>query len=730
MAYADSQLRGWYYNCFLFWYQLHVVVVVVVVGQNTNFSFPEFPADAFTSGTLTSVNEVIVKDGALSFSPSAVANDSLTAARALYSRQVEFRDSSSSSSDGAGADAVVVASFSTNFTFIIETKARYSNPVCHGADGLVFVIVPDDKLVGDSGGHLGVLYSGHNNESSSHVFAVEIDTYRNYQYGDPSDCHVGVDVNCLNSTQLVDLKLQADPSSSSSSSSRESCILKSNTSITVSIDYDSQLKRVQVSLKGGPGRAPDEEFANMTVQELDLSSVFKDRMYVGFSAATGQFGCVESHTVTSWNFSSTGLPASAAAAGSKLAAHIFNKAPEVPIFTFAVVAGLGLLLVTFLFVFDNLRRRKNNGFGADSVQYDQLLDGQPRRFTFKELNIATKGFNPSELLGQGGFGSVYRGKLQSSDSSSSSPITWVAVKQLAQGSHQGQREFLAELTTISKIRHKNLVQLQGWCHERGQLLLVYDYMSNGSLDRLLDSGCSSSSSSSTTRSSDPHEQQLQVLSWDRRFHIVTGIVAALSYLHNEWQQCVLHRDVKPSNVMLDENFNAHLGDFGLARLIDHNKMAWTTMVAGTIGYMSPEFVHRGRATKQSDVYSFGALALEVACGRRPVDSSLAETEVVLLDCLWRAHERGELLCMMDPKLDGEFDVAQATCLLHVGLLCCHPDPDARPSMVLARQILSGDQPSPPLPAKRPHMIFDTMIQASEFTPLLSGSSSQTLNPKP
>jgi interleukin-1 receptor-associated kinase 1 len=452
-------------------------------------------------------------------------------------------------------------------------------------------------------------------------------------------------------------------------------------------------------------------------------------MYVGFSAATGQFGCVESHTVTSWNFSSTGLPASAAA-DSKLAAPIFNNTPEVRIFTFAVVAGLGLLLVTFLFVFDNLRRRKNNKFGADSVQYDQLLDGQPRRFTFKELNIATKGFNPSELLGQGGFGSVYRGKLQSSDSSSSSPITWVAVKQLAQGSHQGQREFLAELTTISKIRHKNLVQLQGWCHERGQLLLVYDYMSNGSLDRLLDSGCSSSSSSSTTRSSDPHEQQLQVLSWDRRFHIVTGIVAALSYLHNEWQQCVLHRDVKPSNVMLDENFNAHLGDFGLARLIDHNKMAWTTMVAGTIGYMSPEFVHRGRATKQSDVYSFGALALEVACGRRPVDSSLAETEVVLLDCLWRAHERGELLCMMDPKLDGEFDVAQATCLLHVGLLCCHPDPDARPSMVLARQILSGDQPSPPLPAKRPHMIFDTMIQASEFTPLLSGSSSQTLNPKP
>ncbi|RWR77340.1 L-type lectin-domain-containing protein [Cinnamomum micranthum f. kanehirae] len=217
----------------------------------------------------------------------------------------------------------------------------------------------------------------------------------------------------------------------------------------------------------------------------------------------------------------------------------------------------------------------------------------PKRFSFKELLLATRNFAEYGKLGEGGFGGVYRGFLGEMNLD-------VAVKRVLRGSKQGRKEYVSEVKTISRLRHRNLVQLLGWCHERGDLLLVYEFMPNGSLDFHL-------------------FNKKRLLGWAVRYKIATGLASALLYLHEEWEQCVVHRDIKSSNVMLDSNFNAKLGDFGLARLVDHEHGLQTTVIAGTMGYLAPECVTTGKASKESDVYSFGVVALEIACGRRPVE---------------------------------------------------------------------------------------------------------------
>ncbi|CAM6013028.1 unnamed protein product, partial [Sphagnum balticum] len=309
-----------------------------------------------------------------------------------------------------------------------------------------------------------------------------------------------------------------------------------------------------------------------------------------------------------------------------------------------------------------------------SMRFDTLGLG-PRNFTYKQLNVATRNFSDSELLGRGGMGSVYRGVLRPEN-------VVVAVKRIRDESKKGEQGFLAEATSISQIRHRNLVQLQGWCYEDRNLLLVYDFMSNGSLDQWLYNNTHKARS-----------KYARGLSWELRYSILSGVAAALAYLHEEWQQCVLHRDIKPSNVMLDAEFNAHLGDFGLARLVDHQKVEKTTMMAGTLGYMAPEMPYTGKATKETDVYSFGVLVLEVVCGRHPVDTMSLEIEpddVLLVNRVRRAHDAGKLLSVQEICIESE----QKSLVLRLGLLCSLPQPSARPSMRVVKQVLSSAHSSP------------------------------------
>ena len=381
------------------------------------------------------------------------------------------------------------------------------------------------------------------------------------------------------------------------------------------------------------------------------------------------------------------------------------------------IAGLCIVLLIaagVTFVICRRKRKRASQRKPPLIPMASLgMDG-PRVFTYKELATATKNFNRSELLGRGGFGSVYKGVLRDSSKSE------VAVKSIAKDSRQGENEFLAEVSIIGKIRHRNLVRLQGWCAERDKLLVVYDYMPNGSLDKwvLPDEG-----------------ENTTLLAWNIRYNILSGISAALAYLHEEWQQCILHRDVKPSNILLDDKFNAYLGDFGMARLIDHNKMAYSTVVAGTMGYLAPELPHTRKATPKTDVFSFGILALEVTCGRAAFDPNLPHSEVYLLDWVWAMHQNNELRDVVDPRLGaGNYDIMQSKLVLQLALLACHPDPASRPSMRFIRQVLNGDLSLPTIPPSRPVISYSwsSTMQPTQGARIEhhSGKSEEVLGLKP
>lgn len=261
-------------------------------------------------------------------------------------------------------------------------------------------------------------------------------------------------------------------------------------------------------------------------------------------------------------------------------------------------------------------------------------------------------------------------------------------------SSQGKNEFLSELSIIGTLRHRNLVRLQGWCHEKGEILLVYDLMPNGSLDKAL------------------FESRMP-LPWPYRHKILLGVASALAYLHQECENQVIHRDVKTSNIMLDEGFNARLGDFGLARQIEHDKSPDATVAAGTMGYLAPEYLLTGRATEKTDVFSYGAVVLEVASGRKPIEkdanlvANKAGTSGNLVEWVWSLHREGRLLMAADARLDGEFDEAEMIKVLMVGLACSHPDPSARPTMRGVVQMLVGEAEVPVVPRTKPSMNFST-----------------------
>jgi serine/threonine protein kinase len=326
----------------------------------------------------------------------------------------------------------------------------------------------------------------------------------------------------------------------------------------------------------------------------------------------------------------------------------------------------------------------------------------PKRFRYSELAIATANFAGDRKLGEGGFGSVYRGFLKEMN-------LHVAIKRVSKGSKQGRKEYQSEVSIISRLRHRNLVQLIGWCHDGGVLLLVYELMHNGSLD---------------THLYGTIIRNQQALPWTSRHEILLGLGSALLYLHEGCEQCVVHRDIKPSNVMLDASFNAKLGDFGLARLIDHSRGSHTTLQAGTLGYMDPSMIRgMASASAQSDVYSFGVVLLEVACGRSPA-VVLDDTTVIHL--AWHVaelHSQGRVLAAADPRLDGEFDAREMESVLVAGLWCTQDDRNLRPSIRQVLSVLRFELPLPSLPDRPPVAIYRPPAGLQSSDPSSQGTNS-------
>ncbi|KAL3642484.1 hypothetical protein CASFOL_013299 [Castilleja foliolosa] len=551
-----------------------------------------------------------------------------------------------------------VSSFSTSFVFAIHPEYPKL-----GGHGFAFTISPSKELQSaQPSQYLGlfnsstvgvvtsVTHTKDNTEISDLIFVtivpynfLKFDTVQDFEFLDVNDNHVGIDSNTLRSNASAPAAYFGDDSV------KHDVNLKSGKAITAWIDYDSVTNFVNITISPFSSTKPKTPLLSY---QMDLSPILLETMYVGFSASTGLLA--SSHYILGWSFKMMGGESQPLDLGSLPSIPGFKK-KHTRIIVSLSVAGFVFVLALILIAVFLIRKIKN----AEVIEKWEL-DIVPHRYKYQELKKATRGFKESELLGFGGFGRVYKGTLPN-------PTTQVAVKRISHDSKQGIREFVSEISSIGRLRHRNLVQLLGWCRRGGDLLLVYDFMPNGSLDKFL------------------FDETMCVLNWEQRFKIIKGVASGLLYLHEGYEQVVIHRDVKASNVLLDGEMNGRLGDFGLAKLYDHGSNPGTTRVVGTLGYLAPELPRTGRATTSSDVFAFGTLLLEVVSGRRPVEHKTGPEDLVLADYVWAKWKEGKVLDVVDQRVKDEFEESEALMVLKLGLMCLSNEQSARPSM---RQIVS------------------------------------------
>ncbi|KAG2616437.1 L-type lectin-domain containing receptor kinase SIT2-like [Panicum virgatum] len=551
-------------------------------------------------------------------------------------------------------------------TFVIAIAAAGGYPGGNGTDGMAFLVAPTTNFSDAAPGqYMGFLGGAAMNRS----FAVELDTYGNAELRDIDGNHVGVNVAGLYSVESRAAGFHDD----GDGGALRNLSLDSGEPMQVWVDYDGKSKLVNVTLAPmGAAKPSTPLLSNVS----DLSAVLAEQAYVGFSAATGPIKT--HHYVLAWSFAMDGpAPPIDFRKLPKLPYDDDRKTPSKLLKIALPTAASALILATCVAVTLLLRRR----FAFAELREDWEVEFGPHRFSYKDLFHATQGFKSENLLGAGGFGKVYKGVLPISKSE-------VAVKRVSHDSSQGMKEFISEVVSIGHLRHRNLVQLLGYCRRKGELLLVYEYMPNGSLDKYLHG---------------EDDDNKPVLGWARRFQIIKDVAAAVFYLHEKWEQVVVHRDIKASNVLLDGETTAHLGDFGLARLYDHGAdlSTTTTRVVGTMGYIAPELARTGKASPLTDVFAFGAFLLEVACGRQPVSGGGGGRRTMLVDRVLEYWRGGALLETVDARVlrgggGGGYDAGEARLVLTLGLMCSHPFPSGRPTMRQVVQYLDGDAPLPEL----------------------------------
>ncbi|KAI8536693.1 hypothetical protein RHMOL_Rhmol10G0276400 [Rhododendron molle] len=569
-------------------------------------------------------------------------------------------------------DSDRVASFSTSFLVNLNRDGNST-----AGEGLTFVVAPDHNLPPNSfGGYLGLTNATTDGHALNQIIAIELDTFK--EYWDPDSNHVGLNINSVISNKTTSLIPElVSPNATT------------DYFFNLWIEYDGINKFIAVymaqqELKTDP--QPPRPANPILASYLELRGVVSQNSYFGFSASTGN-NSAELNCVLRWYMT-------------------VEYYPDEKWVKIGLIVGIPtvLVLLTALVVLVYYFRKRWLWQRTDRQMSGKVksMPGMPREYQYRELQKATNNFNETRKLGQGGYGVVYKGVLANQKGLE------VAVKMFSRESLKGQDDFFQELTIINQLRHKYLVPLQGWCHNHGKLLLVYDYMPNGSLDKHLFGDANSTP-----------------LSWNLRRKIITGVASALHYLHNEYQKRVVHRDVKASNIMLDAEFNAKLGDFGLARALDYEKTSYIEAngVAGTRGYMAPEYVFTGKATEQSDVYAFGAVLLEVVCGRRP--GTKIGPYLLLVDWVWALHREGQLLEAVDNRL-GENNVAEEVQrFLLLGLACSHPTTSERPKTQEIVQMLSGSVPVPYVPPFKPAYISPSVAMGDEDISSLATTTDTT-----
>lgn len=291
------------------------------------------------------------------------------------------------------------------------------------------------------------------------------------------------------------------------------------------------------------------------------------------------------------------------------------------------------------------------------------------QFSYEELATATGGFSQSKILGQGGFGYVHKGVLPNGRE--------VAVKSLKAGSGQGEREFQAEVEIISRVHHRHLVSLVGYCIANEKRMLVYEFVPNSTLEFHL------------------HGKGQPVMDWATRLCIAVGSAKGLAYLHEDCHPKIIHRDIKAANILLDNNFEAMVADFGLAKLSSDNITHVSTRVMGTFGYLAPEYASSGKLTEKSDVFSFGVMLLELITGRRPLDPTSKLMEDSLVDwarpLMTKAIESGNYDELVDPRLEGNYVPQELARMVSVAASSIRHSARMRPKMSQIVRTLEGEQ---------------------------------------
>ncbi|XP_028807615.1 uncharacterized protein LOC114762316 [Neltuma alba] len=359
-------------------------------------------------------------------------------------------------------------------------------------------------------------------------------------------------------------------------------------------------------------------------------------------------------------------------ASTDIAKHEGSNSYKIKVAAITATVFALWMLLTSLYIYKSRRKSKENTDEVPEGDMDLPL------YDFAIIASATQNFSDENKLGQGGFGPVYKGTLGGGQE--------IAVKRLSQNSHQGMREFKNEVMLCAKLQHRNLAKVLGCCIGGEEKMLIYEYMSNKSLDSFIFGS--------------------KLLCWFKRFNIICGIARGLTYLHQDSRLRIIHRDLKASNILLDNDLNPKISDFGLAKTFGKDENVENTRrVIGTYGYMAPEYAIYGSFSMKSDVFSFGILLLEIVSGKKNGAFSLANKNVNLIGLAWRLWKEGIPLELIDPHMEEPYNESEVLRCIHIGLLCVQNHPDDRPNMASVVVMLSseGDLPQP----KEPGFLLET-----------------------
>ncbi|CAL5033221.1 unnamed protein product [Urochloa decumbens] len=599
-----------------------------------NYSFPSSSTDTSSDG-LVLLRDAEVSNGALHLTPASQNNNRSGAALLAAPVTLWCLDSQEERQN---------ASFDASFTMIVPYSSPAEEVAGWNGKGLVFVVVP--TLNSPPLGILGLSNNPPKAAATSDFIAFKFNKVK--QSSDPDDnsiiLSVGIFISSLSPAEIINASIQAT---------------KKNHTVRIMLDRPQE--EITMDVEG-------------RTYKTNISAHVPQRAFVGFLASTAV--SPELHSISSWSL------------------RIELEHGKDIDWKVTLPAVLGCICVTAImniFVAAFYFNSKYNKLKMELVLSETLrrLPGMPREFKHATMRKATDNFHEARRLGKGGFGAVYKGTLWSGKDGMT--CVEVAVKKFTRNENRCYDDFLAEIDIINRLRHRNIVPLVGWCYEKGELLLIYEYMPNGSLDQHL---CSSS-------------QPESILGWTTRYDIVADIAAGLHYVHHEHEHMVLHRDIKASNIMLDSAFRARLGDFGLARIVGLDKNSYTDLgVAGTWGFIAPEYSVSHKATRKTDIYAFGVLVLEIVTGRQAL-CVFQDTFQLLVDWVWRFRREGRLLEAVDKKVVSmeDYDADGAIRLLLLGLACANPNPVDRPNMAEVVRVVAKSVPAPDVPIVKPAFVW-------------------------